>query len=207
MRYSLCIHLLYLLDKLQNVKLFVCLFVWLFVRCFFLCLFLFVCLFVFVPLENFSNLWRRHHDRRRASSFDLCSALMTIEQWGFFSVSYLLWHGASVYNGHIHPVTLTTIVERLPVELSLPFLRLGLSRLRFEHKTFPLRGERSNPTSSPLRPLQMKLTNEYQEFFTHVVTSHLPLKDWKFWPMLGSHGQWAVRNLLRVKPTVTRDIR
>ena len=26
---------------------------------------------------------------------------MAIEQWGFFSVPYLLWHGTSVYNGHI----------------------------------------------------------------------------------------------------------
>ena len=60
-----------------------------------------------VPLENFSVTWRRHHCRWRAANFDLCSALMAIEQWGFFSVLHLLWHGASVYDGHLRgPVTL-----------------------------------------------------------------------------------------------------
>ena len=81
----------------------------------------FVCLGVFVPLENFSVIWRRHHCRWRAANFDLCSAHMAIEQWGFFRVPHLLWHGASVYNGHLRgPVTLTPIAERLAVELSLP---------------------------------------------------------------------------------------
>ena len=33
-----------------------------------------------------------------------------IEQWGFFSVPYLLWHGTSVYNGCLQgPMTLTPI--------------------------------------------------------------------------------------------------
>ena len=68
--------------------------------------FLFVCLFgVIVPLENFSLIWRRHHYRWRAANFDLCSALVTIEQWGFLSVTHLLWHGASVYNGHLRGST------------------------------------------------------------------------------------------------------
>ena len=60
------------------------------------------CLAVFIPLESFSLIWRRHHDQWRAANFDLCSALMVIEQWGFFSVSHLLWHAESVLNGHIH---------------------------------------------------------------------------------------------------------
>ena len=42
-------------------------------------------------------------------------------------------------------MTLTPIAERLAVELSLPVLTTGLSRLRFEHQTFRLRGERSIP--------------------------------------------------------------
>ena len=41
-----------------------------------------------------SNWWR-------TSNFDLYSALMAIEQWGFFSVPHLLRQGASVYNGHM----------------------------------------------------------------------------------------------------------
>ena len=49
--------------------------------------------------------------------FDLRSAPMAIEQWGF----HLMWHGASVYNGHRwRPMTLIPVAEHLAVELSLP---------------------------------------------------------------------------------------
>ena len=59
--------------------------------------------------------------RWNAANFDLWSALMAIEQWGFFSAPHLLWHGTSVNNGHLRePVTLTPASERLAVELSLP---------------------------------------------------------------------------------------
>ena len=48
------------------------------------------------------------------SSFDLHSALMTIEQWGFFNVPQLLRHAAPVYNGHLQGhMTLTPVGERL----------------------------------------------------------------------------------------------
>ena len=40
---------------------------------------LFVCLYV--PLKNFSLIWRSHHNGWRATNFDLKSALMAIEQW------------------------------------------------------------------------------------------------------------------------------
>ena len=80
----------------------------------------FVCLGFIVQIENFSLIWRRHHYRWRAANFDLCSALMAIEQWGFLSVPHLLWHGAFIYIGHLRgPVTLTHVAERLAVELSL----------------------------------------------------------------------------------------
>ena len=108
---------------------------------------LFVCLFdclfgVYRPTRDFSLIWTRHHYR--------CSALMTIEQWRFCSVPHLLWHGASVYNGHLEgPVTFTLVAERLAVELSLTFFYyfyvLCLSRLGFEHPTLRLWGQRSNP--------------------------------------------------------------
>ena len=57
---------------------------------------------------------------------------MAIEQWGFFSVPHLLWHGASVYNGQLRgPVTLAPNAERLAVELSLySFNDLGQWRPR-----------------------------------------------------------------------------
>ena len=111
-----------------------------FIHGFFYCLF--VCLEFLVPLENFSLVWRRHHCQWRAANFDLCSALMAIEQWGFFSLPHLLWHGTTVYNGRLRgPVTLT--FGRWAVTTC--FNDLGLKRLGFEHPTYRLRGERSNP--------------------------------------------------------------
>ena len=65
------------------------------------CFCLFVCLGIIVPLENLSLIWRRHHCRWRAAKFDLCSALISIEQWRFYTLSHLLRHGASVNNNHL----------------------------------------------------------------------------------------------------------
>ena len=45
-----------------------------------------------------------------------------------------------------------------------------------------------------------------REFFTHLETSPLPVKGWKFWPILGTYCHWAVRGLWRATPTVTWDI-
>ena len=72
---------------------------------------------VFVPLEISALIWRRHHYRRRPTHFDLCSALMVIEQWGFFSVPHLLWQVASVCNGHLiedlwHSHLLTSVWQK-----------------------------------------------------------------------------------------------
>ena len=64
-----------------------------------------------VPLENRSLIWRRHHCRWRAENFELYSALIAIEQWGFFYVPHLLWHGSSVFkvisddSWHSHPMS------------------------------------------------------------------------------------------------------
>ena len=82
---------------------------------------LIVCLGFLIPLENFLLIWKCHHCRWRTANFDMCSALMATEQWGFFSMPHLLWHGASVYNGHLRGIMmLTPFVERLALELSLP---------------------------------------------------------------------------------------
>ena len=89
----------------------------------------FVCFEFFVQLEYFLLIWRRHHCRWRAANFDLCSAFIAIEQWGFFNVPHILWHGASVYNCHLRePVTLTSNAERLTVELLLPVLTTYVGR-------------------------------------------------------------------------------
>ena len=95
---------------------------------------LFVCFEFIVPLENFSLIWRRHHYWWRASNHDLCSALMAIEQWGFFNVQHLLWHGPTVYNVHLRGLmTLTPIAERFDSGgVTNCFYDLGLSRPRIE---------------------------------------------------------------------------
>ena len=56
------------------------------------------------------------------------------------SMLHILWHGASVYNGHLRgPVTLIPIAKLLAVELSLPvFYDLDLLRMEFKHPTFHL---------------------------------------------------------------------
>ena len=78
-----------------------------------------------VPLENFSLIWRRHHCRWRAANFDLCSALMALEQWGFLSMPHLLWYGPTVYNGHLWgPVTLTYLQSVWQWSCHYLFLRL-----------------------------------------------------------------------------------
>ena len=72
-------------------------------------LILFVCLFmVFRPTREFFT--DMETSPFPAANFDLCSALVAIEEWG-----------ASVHNDHLRgPVTLTRIAERLAVRLSLP---------------------------------------------------------------------------------------
>ena len=88
------------------------------------------CLFgVFVPPENSPFIWRRHHYRWRAAQFDLCAALMTIEQLEFCGLPHLLWHGATVHNGHLRgPLTITPITERMTLELSLPIFTTKVCR-------------------------------------------------------------------------------
>ena len=72
------------------------------------CISIEACLFgVFIPIKNFSFIWRCHHYWWRAANFGLYTALMAIEQWGFFSVPHLLWHRASVC-GHLWGSTTLT---------------------------------------------------------------------------------------------------
>ena len=85
----------------------------------------FVCMFgIYRPTWNISLIWRRHHCRWRAANVDLCSTIITIEQWWFFvSLTHRLWHGTSVYNAHLRrPVPRAPIPNRMAVELSLPVL-------------------------------------------------------------------------------------
>ena len=56
---------------------------------------------IFVPIEDFSLIWKLHHYRWRAANFDQCSVRMVIERWGFFNVPHLLWNGTSMYTVHL----------------------------------------------------------------------------------------------------------
>ena len=84
---------------------------------------LFVCLGFFVPLENFSFIWRLHHCWWRTANFDLCS-----NSWPLSSEGSLTCH---TYCDTGHPFIMvifedtwhSPIAERLTVELSLPVLR------------------------------------------------------------------------------------
>ena len=101
---------------------------------------------VFVLFVCLGFLWKRHHYRWRIANFDLCSALIAIEQWGFFSVPHLLWQGASVYHGLLRGPVIHTYCRAFSTgAVTTRFYDLGLSRLGFEHQTFCLRDQRSNP--------------------------------------------------------------
>ena len=107
----------------------------------------FICLFVtwyFVPLEKFSLISSLYQCWWKAANFDLCSALMAIEQWGFYCVPHLLWHGASVYNGHLRETRDTHTYCRAFSSGALTVCFYDRSRLGFKHPTFRLRGECSN---------------------------------------------------------------
>ena len=93
---------------------------------------MFVCLGFFIPLENFSLIWRRHYYRRRAANFDLCWLL--IKQWRFF-----LRATPTVtrnIRGHIYCPYGSGAVTTC-------FNDRGLSRMGFD-LTFRLRDERYN---------------------------------------------------------------
>ena len=83
--------------------------------------------------------------------------------------------------------------------LTTCFYDSGLSRPGFEHPTikFGVRGERSNRLCDR-RDHIVCLFAVYlptREFFTLFETWAFPVKDCKFWSMLGSHDHRAVRDL------------
>ena len=69
----------------------------------------------------------RHHYHWRASNFDQ------------YSAPHLLWHGSSVYNGHLQgQVTPAPFAEHSVVELSLPVLRICRSNPNLLHVRWTL---------------------------------------------------------------------
>ena len=127
----------------------------------YLLFFLFLEVFVYycllgdsLQIWNFSLIWVRHNYRCRATD---CPILITrgLCEWGFFSLQQLLWHGAFVYNAHSGPRDTRTYCRAFGsgTVTTCFFYDLGLSRLRFEHPTFRLRGERSNPLCHHCGPI------------------------------------------------------
>ena len=111
---------------------------------------LFVCLFVvFGPTAEFFTYMTSLYNRWKAAILTYARHSWLIEQWGFLSVQHLLWHGASVNNGHLRgPVTLTPIVERLAVKQSLPVLWLSSVAAGIQTPHLPLAcGANSQPTA------------------------------------------------------------
>ena len=85
----------------------------------FVCLFCCVCLFgVYCPTWEFFPHMETSPLLVRTANFDICSALMAIEQWGFFNVPQLLSYGLTFYNGHLLRTRHTLVAEHLAVELS-----------------------------------------------------------------------------------------
>ena len=99
-----------------------------------------LCLFVcFTYLSRiFPYKSRRHHYRWKTANFNLCPALIAIEQRAFSSLPHLLWHAASVYYCRVWgPLTLASVAERLAVELSLPVLTTLVCRDRVSNPDLP----------------------------------------------------------------------
>ena len=100
---------------------------------------LLVCLVVCV----FVCVWDvRHTHKKRASTVKLPSAFMTIVRWWFCSMPHLLWHGASINNGHLRTnnthICCWAFGSRA---VATRFYDLDLSRIKFKHPTFKMRSE------------------------------------------------------------------
>ena len=104
---------------------------------------LFVCMGFFIPLENFLVIWRRT-STLPVTGCEFCSEYMAIEQWGFFSVPYPLWHRASIYNDyHREPLTHTPILSSGDVDIC--FFPLTSVAAEIPTPNLPFWCERSNP--------------------------------------------------------------
>ena len=78
--------------------------------------------------------------------------LRVIEQWGFSSVPYLLWHGASVYKGHLRgPVTLNLLPSVWQWNCRYLLLRLRSVAAGIRTPNLPLVGRTLLPIASPPR--------------------------------------------------------
>ena len=106
-------------------------------------LYLVICLFVDVFMSDFFS----HMEKWRTANFDLCSVIIAIEQWGFFSVHVpqTVKRGIRIYCSSPKARDTHTYCRALSSgAVTTCFKDWGLSRLGFKHPTFRLRGEYSN---------------------------------------------------------------
>ena len=83
----------------------------------------FVCLVFFRPILEFSTQYETATLPVEGYFFYLCSALMVIEQLGIITFPHLLWHGRTLFNGHLRrAMTLEPVAKCLATDLSLPVL-------------------------------------------------------------------------------------
>ena len=114
-------------------------------------LLIFFCLFCFVSVENFSLMKTSTWPAKSCKYFDLCSALMDIEQSEFVNVPRLMIHGASVYKDHLwQPVRLTPIAQRLAADSDYLSLRLRFVAAKFRIPNLPHSGRTLLLTAPPL---------------------------------------------------------
>ena len=68
------------------------------------------------PRNHVTNVFYLLRVRWKAENVDLCSTLCSINHWGFFSASHLLWNTTSIYKDHFRrPETLTPFAKRLDI--------------------------------------------------------------------------------------------
>ena len=148
---------------------------------------LFVCLELNVQLENVSFVWRRYHCRWRAANFDLCSALMAIEHWGFFNVPHTLRLWPTVYNGNLWgPVTLTPVLLPSVSQWSCQYLFLRLRSVATGDRTpisrmWPLRAQSlSKFSETDFRvPRWVVIIDTEQRLTSHPTDFKLKMQKWK----------------------------
>ena len=143
----------------------------------------FVC---FVPFENFSLIWRRHNLRWRAANFDLNSALLAIEQWGFFRVPHLLWHGPTLYNGRLRvPVSLIPYTEHLAVGFHYRFFFLQIRCDAAGNLTLSLlHAGRPTAPPPPLGLVFTILTNGTKHGIQIFFVTHILKRQYQGWFLL-----------------------
>ena len=99
----------------------------------------------FVPLENFSLIWRRHHCRWRAANFTYARHSSFLSSEGFLTCHHYCDMGNPEWSSPMTRDTHTYYRSFSSVAVTTCFYDLGLSRLGFEHPNFCIQGERYHP--------------------------------------------------------------